>query len=536
MKKYTIIALGLLLHASALMAQDSATPLRDSGIDKPVVLAETITATELERHLTVLASDEFEGRETGTEGIRKAAAYITEVFDSYGLPRIGDNGTFYQPFSYIAETWEKVSLTVNGDDTRHLWDYYALPAVNADKVLAGVKEVIFLGYGIDDAQYSDYKGVDVKGKTILIYGGEPRRSDGRSYLTDTDGDSEWTTDVRKKLRTAQAKGAEMVLVIDTDFKKNMGAARKLILGSSMKMGWGEQADENFANSLFLSTDLARKIAGKGVKKMIAARDQINQTGQPKSLKLKSKLEVVQQKKVRQLLGENIMAYIEGSDPVLKDELVVVTAHYDHIGMRGDDVFNGADDNGSGTSSVLEVTQAMLIAKQNGWGPRRSVLCMLVAGEEKGLLGSDYYVEHPAFPLENTVANINVDMVGRVDQKHADNPNYIYVIGSDRLSTALHEINETANKTYTNLELDYTYNAMDDPNRFYYRSDHYNFAKKGIPAVFYFNGTHEDYHGVGDTVDKINFAKMETIARLVFHTAWELANRDERIKVDVEGKN
>ena len=217
---------------------------------------------------------------------------------------------------------------------------------------------------------------------------------------------------------------------------------------------------------------------------------------------------------------------------LKDEVIIVTAHYDHLGKKGDSVYNGADDNGSGTSTVLEISEAFAKAKEQGQGPRRSVLFMLVSGEEKGLLGSQYYAENPIFPLANTVANVNVDMVGRVDNKHKDNPDYIYVIGADRLSTALHEINETANATYCDLELDYTYNERDDPNRYYYRSDHYNFAEKGIPAIFYFNGTHKDYHKITDTVDKINFEKMAKVAKLIFHTTWELANRDERIKVDV----
>jgi Zn-dependent M28 family amino/carboxypeptidase len=213
-------------------------------------------------------------------------------------------------------------------------------------------------------------------------------------------------------------------------------------------------------------------------------------------------------------------------------LIVVTGHYDHLGMRGDDIFNGADDNGSGTSTVLDIAEAFAAARDQGQGPRRSILFMLVTGEEKGLLGSRYYVEHPVFPLEQTVANVNVDMIGRVDEAHADNPNYVYVIGADRLSTELHEINEAANARYTELELDYTFNAEDDPNQYYYRSDHYNFAERGIPAIFYFSGVHEDYHRPGDTADKIMYDKTATIGRLIFHTISELANRDERIVVDV----
>jgi Zn-dependent M28 family amino/carboxypeptidase len=227
---------------------------------------------------------------------------------------------------------------------------------------------------------------------------------------------------------------------------------------------------------------------------------------------------------------NVLGYIEGTDPSLKDEVVVITAHFDHLGKRGDDVFNGADDNASGTSGVLAIAAAFAKAKKLGIGPRRSVLCMLVTGEEKGLLGSEYYTEHPVFPLISTVANVNMDMIGRVDSKH-DQSDYTYVIGADRLSSELHEINESVNTRYTHLELDYTYNAESDPNRFYYRSDHYNFAKHGVPAIFYFSGVHEDYHRPSDTVDKIMFDKAAKIARLAFHTSWELANRDERIKVD-----
>jgi Zn-dependent M28 family amino/carboxypeptidase len=182
-------------------------------------------------------------------------------------------------------------------------------------------------------------------------------------------------------------------------------------------------------------------------------------------------------------------------------------------------------------AVMELAQAFAQAKKDGFGPRRSILFMTVTAEEKGLLGSDYYTQNPVFPLQNTVANLNIDMIGRLDRKYQDNPNYVYVIGSDKLSSTLHQISEEANQMHTNLTLDYTYNDPDDPNRFYYRSDHYNFAKNNIPVVFYFNGVHEDYHRPTDTVDKILFPKMETITRLVFHTAWELANREERIVVD-----
>jgi len=227
-------------------------------------------------------------------------------------------------------------------------------------------------------------------------------------------------------------------------------------------------------------------------------------------------------------GENVLGYIEGTD--LKEELIIITAHYDHLGKHDSLTFNGADDDGSGTVATLEIAEAFMLAKKAGNGPRRSVLIMPVSGEEKGLLGSKYYTDHPIYPLENTVANLNIDMIGRLDDWH-DTANYVYLIGADRLSQELHDISETVNSKHIGLNLDYKFNEEDDPNRYYYRSDHYNFAKNNIPVIFYFNGVHEDYHKASDTVDKIDFKKIETITRLVFLTAWELANRDERIVVD-----
>jgi len=231
---------------------------------------------------------------------------------------------------------------------------------------------------------------------------------------------------------------------------------------------------------------------------------------------------------KKIKGSNVLGYIEGTD--LKEELIIITAHYDHLGKHDSLTFNGADDDGSGTVATLEIAEAFMLAKKAGNGPRRSVLIMPVSGEEKGLLGSKYYTDHPIYPLENTVANLNIDMIGRLDDWH-DTANYVYLIGADRLSQELHDISETVNEKYIGLNLDYKFNEEDDPNRYYYRSDHYNFAKNNIPVIFYFNGVHEDYHKASDTVDKIDFKKIETITRLVFLTAWELANREERIVVD-----
>ena len=228
-------------------------------------------------------------------------------------------------------------------------------------------------------------------------------------------------------------------------------------------------------------------------------------------------------------SENVVAFIEGSEK--PDEIIVISAHFDHVGQTGEEIFNGADDDGSGTVAIMKIAEAFQNAAKNGNGPKRSILFLHVTGEEKGLLGSAYYVKYPIFPLKNTVANLNIDMIGRVDEAHTNNPDFVYLIGSDKLSTELHEISEAINTKFTNLTLDYTYNDDNDPNRFYYRSDHYNFAKNNIPIIFYFNGTHEDYHRPSDTPDKINYEVLAKRTQLVFFTAWELANRNERIVVD-----
>ena len=228
--------------------------------------------------------------------------------------------------------------------------------------------------------------------------------------------------------------------------------------------------------------------------------------------------------------ENLASIIKGSE--YPDEYIIITAHLDHIGIdENGDINNGADDDGTGNVALLEMAEAFKQAEKEGFGPKRSLVFLHVTGEEKGLLGSKYYTENPLYPIKNTVANLNIDMIGRVNPKReTEDPNYIYLIGSDKLSQELHDISEAVNDKYIQLELDYTYNDERDPNRFYYRSDHYNFAKKNIPVIFYFNGTHQDYHKPTDTADKINYPVLEKRIKLIFYTAWELANRKNRIQL------
>ena len=228
--------------------------------------------------------------------------------------------------------------------------------------------------------------------------------------------------------------------------------------------------------------------------------------------------------------ENVAAIIEGD--TYPNQYIVLTAHLDHVGTENGEIFNGADDDGSGSMALLEIAEAFKLAELDGNRPKRSIVILHVSAEEKGLLGSKYYTENPLYPLDDTITNLNLDMIGRTDPtRNSGNDEYIYLIGTDRLSTMLHKTSQEVNDRTVNLELDYRFNAWDDPNRFYERSDHWHFAKNNIPVIFYFSGTHEDYHQPTDTAEKIRYDLLTKRTRLIFHTAWEIANMDEKIVVD-----
>ena len=538
MKKW-FTALMWLIIVTAAQAQMNIDPTLDYSkalecdyeAYNPTPFIESITVDDLKSYLNVLASDEFEGRETGTPGNQKAAEFIREKFQSFGIPPIPGSDTYFQPIQFNWISWNRADIKVNDETFRHGWDFLAYHVHNTSLELKNVNEVTFAGYGIEEGEYSDYSTLDVKDKVLIVLQGEPTDKLGNSLISGTKEVSDWSTDWTKKIKLAKSKGAKTILIVHNKLQKLAGENRNMWFGRHTSLGATLDFDQ-FCNSIYISSSFAKTLMGKSYKKVVKARKKIQKKKKPAPVIIPVDMSIMLDKKESYLKGENVLGFIEGTDPELKNEIVVVSAHYDHLGKRGNDVYNGADDNGSGTSTVLEVAQAFAKAKAAGVGPRRSVLCILVTGEEKGLLGSKYYTSKPIFPLENTVVDINVDMVGRVDKKYKDNPEYIYVIGSDRLSSALHAINEGVNEKYTNLTLDYTYNAESDPNRYYYRSDHYNFAEKGIPAIFYFNGTHKDYHRTTDTVEKIEFDKMAKIANLVFYTTWEIANRDTRIEVDV----
>jgi len=514
-------------YISSVSTPDTNAILSIDSSEVGFQLAQTITSEGLQQHLFTLASDEMEGRETGEEGNYMAAEYIADQLSDMGYPKIGLENSHYQGVAFTSSRWKANEIYVNGNKYKHLWDYLSFQDKNQSIPELNTDEVIYLGWGIDDPEYSDYKKNKVRGKVIMIYNGEPLNKDGKSHITGTTTLSDWN--LNKKLIAAKNHGVKLVLVIEENIKELLMQNRSKVLGGGMALGNLKDEDSSYANSIHISTTIAEDIIGKKLKKVTKSRKRSQKKGKACDVKMEPALQIKQDIERNVLEGYNVMAYTEGTDK--KDELVIVSAHFDHVGYKGESIFNGADDNASGSSSVLEIAEALSIAKKEGRSPRRSVLCIWVTGEEKGLLGSKYYVENPIFPIENTIANVNIDMIGRSDQKYANRSDYIYVIGSDRLSTDLHKINEKVNNEKSLLTLDYTYNSEQDPNRYYYRSDHYNFAEKGIPAIFFFSGVHEDYHQPSDTADKIDFQKSENISRHIFQLIWELANREDRIVVD-----
>ncbi len=494
-----------------------------------------IKSEDLKSLVYALASDSMQGRETGEEGQRIAARFIARQFKEAGLPPKGDKG-FFQKIMLQSDTWKDLGLKVGDQELRNRTDFYVYPAFCPDRPMTNLKDVVFVGYGIEDEKYSDYGKADVSGKAVIFYNGEPMTTEGKSLITGSEFRSNWSLDWRKKVQLAKKKGAIAAFIIDPNFEENLKKNKKGI----STYGWkpvGSDASSlanDFIPNIFVSATVAKTILGDKADKAESELADLRGGEKFKPVKVKVKMELRLDKESQSLEGSNVLAVIEGSDEKLKKEYVFVTAHYDHLGMADSTViYYGADDNASGTSGVIEIARAFAEAKKQGKGPKRTVVCMLVSGEEKGLLGSKYYTEFPLFPLDKTIVDVNIDMIGRVDEKHAGNPNYIYVIGDDRISTQLHDISELVNAEHTKLELDYKYNAKDDPNHFYERSDHFNFAEKGIPIVFYFNGVHPDYHRPTDTADKIDFDALAKRAQLAFYVAWEAANSPERITPNVK---
>lgn len=506
----------------------SSLPAISQSTDVAWKYAETITEQKLKDVLTIIASEQMEGRETGTEGQRRAAIYITNEFKKIGLKAPEKLGGYEQKYLLYRDSVRNEHVSLGKNQLTPTTEFIL---ITGSPISSQIKnnQIVFAGYGIDDENYSDFKGKDVKGKIVVVLNGEPKVND-KYLVSGTSKSSVWSYSFNRKAETAAKHGAAAMIITDpkmSEFPKYL-----LSYNKNSNFYFPRQSANEKISVVFMLPELLNSVFNESQVKSIT--DAFNEAKPMNQLKIQSKKDVTisYAKKRFSVMASNVLGYIEGTDK--KDEYVFLTAHYDHLGMHNGKIYYGADDDGSGTTAVIEMARAFEKAAKDGHRPRRTIVFMTVSGEEKGLWGSEYYSEHPVFPLDKTTVDLNTDMIGRIDpnRKIGDSTNYVYVIGNDKLSTELDPIAKSVNDKYTKMELDFKFNDPKDPERIYFRSDHYNFARKGVPIIFYFDGIHKDYHQPSDTVDKINFDLMQKRTQYIFLTAWDIANRDQMLVRDI----
>jgi len=501
--------------------------------------ADAINADQLRSYLSFIASDDLEGRNTPSRGLDIAAKFIATHLSRWGFKPAGDNGSYFQKIklrhSFINAA--KTSLTI-GDRT-----FAYGPDFLADAQAGTFSgKLVFAGYGyrFKAKDINSFEGLDVKGKIIVKLSGLPPGATFQDFQGKMGED--WDGSVSYGTRN----GAIAVIVVG-----DYGDLSRWDAQVKNQSERGQYAVEQFseggekyiptitvAPSVLRSLFQGEKLSDVDAFKAVAASGSDVPTFEFKDTK---KVSITIGVKEEEAWTQNVVGILEGSDASLKNQYVAIGAHYDHVGIGttvdGDSIYNGADDDGSGTVSVLSIAEAFA----KGPKPKRSILFVWHAGEERGLWGSRYYVDNPTVPLKNVVTQLNIDMVGRSKKegdmdprnKELSGPNEVYVIGSKMMSSGLGELSEKVNDSYQKMKFNYTYDDPKDPNRFFFRSDHFNYAQKGIPIIFYFDGVHEDYHQRGDEWQKIDYVKMQKIARTVYATAWELANASKRPEIDKE---
>ena len=534
-----ILALSLTLPTTLAQRRDSKPKASGGAALMAARGVDTISAAQLKNYLSFIASDEMEGRDTPSRGLDTTAKFIAMNLDRWGFKPAGDDGTFFQRIALRRDQLDpaKSSAEINGQRFS-LGDNFLPNAVAG--TLTG--PLVFAGSGwvVKSKNIDSYQGVDVKGKIVVIVGQGFPKGIARADLTGTMG-----VDWSNPTLYAQLHGAKGVLAIpDAAITQNWEQQRQRALQPARASVEKFQTQNNNppVTTVLLSMKMANALfeGEKFDAVTLIARAQNGDQVPAFDLNLNKSVNITVTVKPDHPMTQNIVAVWEGGDPVLKNEYVALGAHYDHIGIcapgTADPICNGADDDGSGTTALLSMAEAISHAKQK---PKRSVLFVWHCGEEKGLWGSRYFTDYPTIPLDRIVTQLNIDMIGRskkdgdTDPRNANlsGPNQIYVIGSKMMSTELGELTESVNKSYLSLQFDFRYDDPNDTNRFFFRSDHYNYARKGIPIVFFFDGVHEDYHRPGDEPQKIDYAKMEKVARTIYVMLWEIANRPARVKVD-----
>lgn len=480
---------------------------------------ESLKSNDLKTHIFILTSDSLEGRETSYQGQRKAAGYISEFFSSINLTPAGDSGTFFQHFEVeeiriSPET--RISLNIGNKEKNFVWrDDFFLDKVK-DTTVSG--RAVFVGF--TDTELTSEEEAKIEGRIVFAFIGK------KEYAGDTSKSAAWW-----RLRSFRSdKGAAAVLMItdeegNASFRQAQAAIRGFGRNNKIMIMKNDRPFIKPNKVRFLITPVLAEevLKSKGISlKQLRKEAQYNKDFRPvfiDSVVITIHTSVLHETKKT----ENIIGMLPGSDPDLKSQAVVFSAHYDHLGRDIDgSIYYGADDNASGTAAVLEVAEAFSL---NPVKPKRSLIFLMTTGEEKGLLGSSYYSHRPIISLDRHIADINLDMIGRMDAEHAaiKDTNYIYVIGSDRISPELDSLLRKTNSELGQLTLDYRYNSEDDTENFYYRNDSYQFARNGIPVVFFFSGLHADYHKPSDTADKIIYNRIEKVCRIVYRLGWKLGN-------------
>jgi Zn-dependent M28 family amino/carboxypeptidase len=547
MKRLKLYSLVLVtaLSLSIPLATAQRRPDRPKPISATVLAArgiETINAEQMRAYLSFIASDEMEGRDTPSRGLDTTAKFLALNLSRWGFKPAGDDGTFFQKIALRRDAIDGAKSSAEIDGQKFSFGEDFLPnAVQA--TLQG--PLVFAGNGwmIKSRNLNPYEGVDVKGKIIVVMGqpfpGLPRG------VTRTELAGRQGVDWSSPAVYAQQNGAKGILTIgDPQTLQNWEQIRaRATQGGRLTVEkFTTQQNAPAVPNVLMSMNMATALL-KGEKFEAAALVSKFNAGEAlPTFELSSgkNVNVNIAVKNERPMTQNVVAVWEGSDPNLKNEYVAVGAHYDHVGIcapaSADPICNGADDDGSGTTAMLAMAEALARAKQR---PKRSVLFVWHCGEEKGLWGSRYFAENPTVPLDRIVTQLNMDMIGRSKKDGDTNPrnqtlsgpNTVYVIGSKMMSTELGELSEKVNTSYLNLQYDYKYDDPADPNRFFFRSDHINYARKGIPIIFFFDGVHEDYHRAGDEPQKIDYEKMQRVTRTVYVTLWEIAIRPTRPKVD-----
>ncbi|HZN09841.1 MAG TPA: M20/M25/M40 family metallo-hydrolase [Pyrinomonadaceae bacterium] len=501
---------------------------------------DTISASQMKDYLTFIASDEMEGRDTPSRGLDTTAKFLALNLSRWGFKPAGDNGTFFQRIDLNRQRPDggQTKVEYNSRTLTLGTDY--LPGgqgnVSGQLVYAGS------GWLVKSKEIDAYKDVDPKGRIAVIFGSPnmPPRGVTRADLRAAGQDA------MNPVEYARSKGVVgLIFVADYQYLANWQNNRQRITErpATVVAKFQRQAPATLP-SIIISPETANSLMVGEKQTGSQIFNTLNDGGAlPPSFLMRDEKKVTLNvaATTETVPTQNVVAVWEGSDPVLKAEYVALGAHYDHVGTGcrptpEDRICNGADDDGSGTTAMLSMAEALAKAPVR---PKRSILFVWHCGEEKGLWGSRYFTEYPTVPLNAIVAQLNMDMIGRSKKPGDTNarnnsltgPDAVYLIGSTMMSTELGELVNSVNKSYLNLTFDTKYDDPKDPNRFFYRSDHYSYARKGIPIIFFFDGEHEDYHGVGDTADKIDYEKMQKIARTVYMTAWEIANRPARLKVD-----